>query len=113
MNGVLPRATLAATELRNRERFTVMGHPGSKSWVASPGVLERHLNYALLFCPSCDYGDSGAGVFDARLRLQGIVVSKVFMRAPSAQSGKLVGVTAFLMEPVSHVRRFIANGAMQ
>lgn len=113
LGGALPSATLAAKELRNRERFTVMGHPGRQSWVASPGVLERHLNYTLLFCPTCDYGDSGAGVFDAHLRLQGIVVSKIFMRAPSTQSGKLVGVTAFLMEPVSHVRRFMATGATQ
>lgn len=113
LNKALPSATLAATELLNRERFTVMGHPGSKSWVASPGVAERHLHYTLLFCPTCDYGDSGAGVFDARLRLHGIVVSKIFMRAPSSQSGKLLGVTAFLMEPVSHVRQLISSGAAQ
>jgi hypothetical protein len=103
----LLRSRFARHELQDREHFIVMGHPGKSSWVASPGIAERHMHYVFLYCPRCDKGDSGAGVFNARGELTGILVSKVFVDAPSANTGKRVHAVVFFMEPLERARAFV------
>ncbi|MFN2528291.1 MAG: hypothetical protein ABR584_06190 [Candidatus Baltobacteraceae bacterium] len=61
------------------------------------------------FCPKCDNGDSGAGVFNVRGELTGILVSKVFVDAPSAASGKRDPRVVFFMEPLDRTRAFAAS----
>ncbi|MFN2449322.1 MAG: serine protease [Candidatus Baltobacteraceae bacterium] len=104
------RAHLAVAGFSSGDRFVVMGHPGARSWTASPGVAEHHLHETLLFCPTCARGDSGAGAFDARGDLRGIVVSKNVMTAPSAQTGKEITVTAFEVETPAAIRSFLRSG---
>lgn len=104
-----PVAQLAKETFATGDRFVVMGHPGAKSWTASPGVAERHLHTTLLFCPSCDRGDSGAGAFDRRGALHGIVVTKATMRAPAAESGRYIKLTAFEIEQPEAIRAFMRS----
>jgi hypothetical protein len=84
-----------------------MGHPGAKNWTASPGVAEQHLRETLLFCPTCDRGDSGAGAFDKYGTLRGIVVTKAIMSAPSMKSWKYISLTAFEVERPEAIRAFL------
>lgn len=89
------------------DTFVVMGHPGAKEWTASPGVAERHIHDILLFCPTCDRGDSGAGAFDKNGTLRGIVVTKAIMHAPSAETWRTVKLTAFEIELPEAIRAFL------
>ncbi len=102
-----PTAHLAPQTFRTGQQFIVMGHPGAKSWTASPGIAERHLYTTLLFCPTCNKGDSGAGAFDRSGALHGIVVSKAIMSAPSAKTGRYIKITAFEMEQPRTIRAFL------
>lgn len=102
-----PAAHLAQQTFHTGEQFVVMGHPGAQSWTASPGVAERHLHGTLLFCPTCDRGDSGAGAFDRSGVLHGIVVTKTVMVAPSASSGRYFKLTAFEIEEPEAIRAFL------
>jgi Trypsin-like peptidase domain len=97
-------ARIAPESFISGQRFVVMGHPGAGSWVASPGVAEKHLRMTLLFCPTCDRGDSGAGAFDGAGLLRGIVVTKAIMIAPSAINGSDFRLTAFQIEQPEAVR---------
>lgn len=100
-------ASIAPAGFKSGQKFTVMGHPGSGSWVASPGVAEQHLHTTLLFCPTCERGDSGAGAFDSRGLLRGIVVTKAVMIAPSARDGSDFRLTAFEIEQPQAVRALL------
>jgi len=100
-------ARIAPSSFLSGQRFVVMGHPGDQSWVASPGVAEKHLHTTLLFCPTCDRGDSGAGAFDGAGIVRGIVVSKAVMIAPSATDGSDFRLTAFQIEQPQAVRALI------
>jgi hypothetical protein len=100
-------AQLARDTFVSGEQFIVMGHPGAKSWTASPGIAERHLYTTLLFCPTCGRGDSGAGAFDRYGTLRGIVVSKAILRAPAAKTGKYMEVMAFEIEQPKAIRAFL------
>jgi Trypsin-like peptidase domain len=102
-----PFARLARETFTTGQQFVVMGHPGAKSWTASTGLAERHIDYTLLFCPTCDRGDSGAGAFDRSGMLHGIVVTKAIMRAPSAKTGRFMKVTAFQIEQPEAIRAFL------
>jgi hypothetical protein len=102
-----PSVRLARETFANGQAFVVMGHPGAKSWTASPGVAERHLHTTLLFCPTCERGDSGAGAFDRTGALHGIIVTKSIISAPSAQSWQYVKLVAFEMEPPQAIRSFL------
>jgi hypothetical protein len=102
-----PSVRLAKETFATGDQFVVMGHPGAKSWTASPGLAERHLTYTLLFCPTCDKGDSGAGAFDRSGLLHGIVVTKAIMRAPSAKTGRYIKITAFEIEQPEAIRAFL------
>ncbi len=97
-------AQVAGSGFKSGQRFVVMGHPGAASWFASPGVAERHLRTTLLFCPTCDRGDSGAGAFDRSGLLRGIVVTKATIVAPSAKDGRDFRLTAFEIEQPAAVR---------
>ncbi|MDP9017428.1 MAG: serine protease [Candidatus Eremiobacteraeota bacterium] len=97
----------AHRQLRTHERFIVMGHPGKRSWVATPGLAEEHLAYIFLYCPQCDNGDSGAGVFTTDGEVAGILVSKVFVDAPAIATGKRTRVVVFFMEPLERTRGFV------
>ena len=65
------------------ESLTVWGHPRGRAFTRSRGmVLDIDPQLAIvpdrgftIACPSCDIGDSGAGVFDERGNLLGILVS--------------------------------------
>jgi|GEM_PF-3376908 len=103
------RARLAPTSFASGERFVVMGHPGARSWVASPGIAEKHAHTTLLFCPSCDRGDSGAGAFDGKGLLRGIVVAKATMIAPAASDGHDFRLTAFEIEQPEAIRALLAR----
>jgi hypothetical protein len=100
-------ARIAPASFRSGQRFIVMGHPGFRSWFASPGVAERHMFTTLLFCPSCDRGDSGAGAFDTAGNLRGIVVTKAVMIAPSAKDGNDFRLTAFEIERPDAIRALL------
>jgi hypothetical protein len=104
-------ARLAGSTFATGDRFVVLGHPGAQSWTASPGIAERHLHYTLLFCPSCDRGDSGAGAFDGDGRLHGIVVTKAIMRAPEADTGRYIDLTAFEIEDPRAIRAFLRTAS--
>lgn len=93
------------------QRFVVMGHPGAMSWYASPGVAEKHLRMTLLFCPTCDRGDSGAGAFDGSGLLRGVVVSKAIMIAPDAKDGSDFRLTAFEIEQPQAVRALMRTAS--
>lgn len=97
-------ARIAASSFTSGQHFVVMGHPGDMSWFASPGVAEKHLHTTLLFCPTCDRGDSGAGAFDAAGLLRGIVVTKAIMIAPSMKDGSDFRLTAFQIERPDAIR---------
>jgi S1-C subfamily serine protease len=100
-------AHIGERSFRSGETFVVMGHPGAKNWTASPGVAEEHLRETLLFCPTCDRGDSGAGAFDKHGTLRGIVVTKAIMSAPSAKTWGYVSLTAFEIERPEAIRAFL------
>ncbi len=102
-----PVARVSNRPLKNGEHFIVMGHPGSKSWKASPGVAEARLQTTLLFCPTCERGDSGAGAFDGHGELHGVIVAKELIAAPSAQTGQYVQLTAFEVEAPDAIREFL------
>lgn len=104
-------ARLGQSTFATGQRFVVMGHPGAKSWTASPGIAEKHLHFTLLFCPSCERGDSGAGAFDREGILHGIVVTKAIMRAPEAQSGRYIDLTAFEIEDPRAIRAFMRTAS--
>jgi len=104
-----PAAKLAQAGFENGDPFVVMGHPGAFSWKASPGVVQRHLNTTLLFCPTCDRGDSGAGAFDKQGMLHGIVVTKAIISAPSVRSWKLTQLIAFQVEQPVDIRAFLRS----
>ncbi len=104
-------AHIAPAGFISGQRFIVMGHPGAMSWFASPGVAEKHLHTTLLFCPSCDRGDSGAGAFDASGMLRGIVVSKAIMIAPDAKDGSDFRLTAFEIEQPQAVRTLMRRAS--
>lgn len=97
----------AKSELATGTPFVVMGHPGARSWVASAGLAERHVKHTLLFCPTCDRGDSGAGVFDKTGALRGIIVLKSTISAPAKRTGRTFTFTAFEAEPLSRVQPFL------
>lgn len=97
----------AKNELATGTPFVVMGHPGARSWIASSGLAERHARQTLLFCPTCDRGDSGAGVFDKSGALRGIIVLKSRISAPAKRTGRTFTFTAFEAEPLSRVRPFV------
>lgn len=103
-------ARIAPAGFTSGQRFTVMGHPGANDWMASPGVAETHLRTTLLFCPTCDRGDSGAGAFDDAGLLRGIVVTKATMVAPSAKDGSDFRLTAFEIERPDAVRSLLRRG---
>jgi hypothetical protein len=100
-------ARIAKAPFSSGQRFIVLGHPGDFSWYSSPGIAERHLYTTLLFCPSCDRGDSGAGAFDDSGLLRGIVVEKAVMVAPSAKDGSDFRLTAFEVEEPDAVRALV------
>jgi hypothetical protein len=100
-------AKLGERSFNSGETFVVMGHPGAKNWTASPGVAEEHLRETLLFCPTCDRGDSGAGAFDKHGTLRGIVVTKAIMSAPSYKSWRYISLTAFEIERPEAIRKFL------
>lgn len=100
-------ARIAASSFTSGQRFVVMGHPGDLSWFASPGVAEKHLHTTLLFCPTCDRGDSGAGAFDAAGLLRGIVVTKAIIVAPSMKDGSDFRLTAFQIERPDAIRALL------
>ncbi|HLI97062.1 MAG TPA: serine protease [Candidatus Baltobacteraceae bacterium] len=105
-------ARIAQVSFRSGQRFIVMGHPGDQSWTASPGVAERHMDTTLLFCPTCDRGDSGAGAFDNSGNLRGIVVTKAVMFVPSAKDGTDFRLTAFEIERPDAVRALVRRAVM-
>lgn len=100
-------AQVSPESFSSGQRFVVMGHPGSGSWVASPGVAEKHLHATLLFCPTCERGDSGAGAFDSTGMLRGIVVTKEVIIAPSAKDGSDFRLTAFEIEQPKAIRALL------
>ena len=100
-------ARLAPSELRSGQSFTVMGHPGSREWYPSPGIAERHRSMTLLFCPTCDRGDSGAGAFTAAGRLDGIVVKKARIAIPSFGHNHGAVIIAFEIERLDMIRQFL------
>jgi hypothetical protein len=102
-------AHVAAVTFSNGQRFIVMGHPGEGSWVASPGLAQGHSQTTLLFCPTCDRGDSGAGAFDRAGVLRGLIVSKAMMIAPSASGEKEVRLAAFEIERPDAIRSLLAK----
>lgn len=104
-------AHIAPGGFMSGQRFVVMGHPGAASWFASPGVAEKHLHMTLLFCPTCDRGDSGAGAFDASGLLRGIVVTKAVMIAPDAKDGSDFRLTAFEIEQPQAVRALMRTAS--
>jgi hypothetical protein len=100
-------AQLGKRSFRSGDAFVVMGHPGAKNWTASPGIAEEHLSETLLFCPTCDRGDSGAGAFDKHGTLRGIVVTKAIMSAPSTKNWNYISLTAFEIERPEAIRAFL------
>ena len=100
-------ATFAASDLQTRDRFVVMGHPGKYSWAASPGVAERHLRHTYLYCPRCDRGDSGGGVFNMQGGLTGVITSKVLVDAPTLPAGKRLHTITFFAVPLARTRAFV------
>lgn len=104
-------ARLAKSTFSTGEQFVVLGHPGAKSWTASYGIAEHHLHFTLLFCPSCERGDSGAGAFDRNGVLHGIVVTKAIMRAPDADSGRYIDLTAFEIEDPRAIRALMRTAS--
>lgn len=102
----LRAAAFAKADLQTRDRFVVMGHPGKYSWAASPGVAERHIRHTYLYCPKCDRGDSGGGVFNMQGRLTGIITSKVLVDAPTVPSGKRLHTITFFAVPLDRTRAF-------
>lgn len=106
-------ARIAPTSFISGQRFVVMGHPGALSWVASPGLAEKHLRTTLLFCPTCDRGDSGAGAFDGGGLLRGIVVTKAVMIAPTLKDGSDFRLTAFQIEQPDAVREALRSAMHQ
>lgn len=100
-------ARIARNGFSSGQRFIVMGHPGMMSWYASAGVAEKHLHTTLLFCPSCDRGDSGAGAFDAAGLVRGIVVTKAIIIAPDAKDGSDFRLTAFEIEQPGAIRALL------
>ena len=100
-------AQLGARSFHNGDTFVVMGHPGATVWTASPGVAEEHLRETLLFCPTCDRGDSGAGAFDKQGTLRGIVVTKAIVSAPAFKSWQYISLTAFEIERPEAIRAFL------
>lgn len=108
IRGVRYRAApIAQRSFISGQQFVVMGHPGMRSWVASPGIAEKHLHTTLLFCPTCDRGDSGAGAFDSRGLLRGIVITKAIMVVPSAKDGTDFRLTAFEIERPDAIRSLL------
>jgi S1-C subfamily serine protease len=67
------------------ESLAVLGHPRGKGYVMARGmVLDIDPQIAIvpdqgfiIACPSCDLGDSGAGVWDDRGVLVGILVAAI------------------------------------
>ncbi len=100
-------AGLARRDLRTGQTFTVMGHPGAREWLASPGIAERHRTITLLFCPTCDRGDSGAGAFTSADKLDGIVVKKARIAIPSFRRDRGAIITAFEIERLDAIRPFL------
>ena len=103
----LHAAGFAAADLQTRDRFVVMGHPGKYSWAASPGVAERHIRHIYLYCPRCDRGDSGGGVFTMQGRLTGVITSKVLVDAPTLPAGKRLHTVTFFAVPLARTRAFV------
>ncbi len=100
-------AHLADQTFANGQEFVVMGHPGPFSWFASPGLAEHHLDDTLLFCPTCDKGDSGAGAFDGSGNLRGILVNKAIIRVLSTRTGQSKRFTAYQIEQPKAIRAFL------
>lgn len=100
-------ATIGSADFISGQPFVVMGHPGAQNWTASPGVAQAHLRQTLLFCPTCDRGDSGAGAFDDGGTLRGIVVTKAIVTAPLSQNWRRSTLTAFEIEPPQTIRAFL------
>lgn len=99
-------AHFAKADLQTRDKFIVVGHPGKYSWLVSTGVAERHIRHIYLYCPKCDRGDSGGGVFTMQGALTGIIVSKVFVDAPTSPSGKRMKTITFFAVPLERTRAF-------
>lgn len=107
-----PRAAYAIAHLGEQDflsgqSFVVMGHPGANAWYASPGIAQERLTETLLFCPTCDRGDSGAGAFDDAGTLRGIVVSKALITAPTQAAWRPTTLTAFEIERPEAIRAFL------
>lgn len=102
-------ARLGDADFISGQTFVVMGHPGANAWLASPGVAEKHYRETLLFCPTCDRGDSGAGAFDDAGTLRGIVVSKAIVSTPSTTEWRVSTLTAFGIERPEAIRAFLRS----
>jgi hypothetical protein len=102
-------ARLGTADFISGQTFVVMGHPGANAWLASPGVAEEHLRETLLFCPTCDRGDSGAGAFDSGGTLRGIVITKAIVSVPSATALRVSTLTAFGIERPEATRAFLRS----
>ncbi|HEV3155021.1 MAG TPA: serine protease [Candidatus Baltobacteraceae bacterium] len=100
-------ARIGAAGFATGQPFVVMGHPGARSWIASPGIAERHLLHTLLFCPTCDRGDSGAGAYDKSGVLRGIVVARDVIAAPNVRTGRYFKVIAFEIVRPEAIRSFL------
>ncbi len=104
-------AALSSKDFKRGDRATVMGHPDGIPWVASSGVADPHVHETLIFCPTCNAGDSGAGAFDARGRLHGLIVRRYTIAAPSARDDRIVTVTAFSTVRPDRIRVFLRQAA--
>ena len=104
-------AQLAQSSFSSGQSFVVMGHPGAKSWTASPGVAQQHLLHTLLFCPTCDRGDSGAGAFDRAGMLRGIVVARDIIVTPNLRIGSFTQITAFEIVRPEAIRSFLRTAS--
>jgi S1-C subfamily serine protease len=101
-------APLASADFIRGQQATIVGHPGGVPWVASSGVADPHLHETLIYCPSCNLGDSGGGAFDAHGRLHGMIVRKYVIAAPATREDRIVTVTAFSTVRPDRIRAFLA-----
>ncbi len=106
-NTTYTAAPLASADFARGQHTTVVGHPDGVPWVASSGVADPHVHETFIYCPSCNEGDSGAGAFDARGRLHGVIVRKYVIAAPSTRGDRIVTVTAFSTVRPDRIRAFL------
>jgi len=93
------------------ESLFVWGHPRGRPFTLARGMVldldpkleivpEKRFTIA---CPTCDIGDSGAGVFDERGDLLGILVSAIVNG-----DGRKIGV--WIVEPLDPATQAVARG---